>query len=145
MLKRGRKSAASLSVISTVTDYRPAAPEGLTKEQAEIWEIVVGRMPSGWFTKETHELLINYCRRVTTARLLSGVIDNFQRDWLYDDDGVKRLDKLTLLRDREVKAIVMLARSMRLSPSSRYRNDKAAAAIDRAPKDGRLPPWERAS
>jgi hypothetical protein len=135
-----RKSAASLAVIKPIADYRPPPPDDLTKEQAELWTIVVNRMPSGWFTRETHELLINYCRRVTTARMLSGLIDTFQSEWLRDEEAVDRFDKLTKLRDREVRAVVMLARSMRLSPSSRYRNETAARAIGKQPAGPA--PWE---
>jgi hypothetical protein len=57
-MKRGRKSAAELSVIvSPLNARRSPPPSELTDEQAEEWRAIVGRMPPGWFTREHFALL----------------------------------------------------------------------------------------
>jgi hypothetical protein len=136
-----RRSAESLAVVSTLAEYRPAPPDGLTPDQAAVWSDTVSRMPPNWFPRETHELLANYCKHVTTARLLSRLIDGFKPEWLSDPDGLPRLDKLTLLRDREVKGMANLARQMRVTQLSRYRGETAANAIRKEPMSGPRP-WE---
>jgi hypothetical protein len=136
-----RKSASALAVVSSVADYRPPPPESLTTEQAGEWVAVVGRMPSGWFTRETHELLASYCRHVTSARMLAKLIDAFRPEWLTDPDGVVRLDKLAKMRDREVRAMSSLATRMRITQQSRYRGETTATKVAKEPVTGRRP-WE---
>jgi hypothetical protein len=71
MAQRGRKSAASLSIVSVLGNERPAPPEDLTDEEAKEWRAIVGRMPADWFTRENFPLLVEYCRHVVRARDLA--------------------------------------------------------------------------
>jgi len=67
MAKRGRKSSASLSVISgngIEVISRPDAPVDLTDEQAAEWRAIVNRMPADWFTRET----VSIARLATAMR-----------------------------------------------------------------------------
>jgi hypothetical protein len=41
MAQRGRKSAASLSIVSVLGNERPAPPDDLTEEEAEEWRAIV--------------------------------------------------------------------------------------------------------
>jgi hypothetical protein len=119
-----RKSAASLSVVSSIMDHRPPPPDELTEEQAVEWRAVVGTMPADWFTRETFGLLATYCRHVVTSRLLSQEIDAFDQEWLHTPEGIIAYDKLTKMRDREGRAMSSLATRMRLSQAQRYRVEK---------------------
>jgi hypothetical protein len=70
--KGGRKSAASLSVVSMIGHERPAPPEELTEDEATEWREIAGRMPHDWFTRENFPLLAEYCRHIVRARDLAG-------------------------------------------------------------------------
>lgn len=139
MAKRGRQSAASLSVVQAVPGQRPVAPKELDREQKAVWEAVVQTKPADWFTDDTLPLLVAYCKHVVTARKLGGVIDKFDVGLLEDPEHVKRYDKLLAMRERETRAVTALARSMRLTQQSRYDAKRAntEAGSTRARK-----PWQ---
>ena len=86
--KRGRKSGASLETVLSVSGQpaRPAAPDCLTTDQAEVWQSVVGAMPADWFKAETFPLLSQYCRHTVAARVVDGLIANTRRvSWTFRD------------------------------------------------------------
>lgn len=140
MAQPGRKSAASLSIASPVTAIsRVAPPAGLTDKQRGLWLATVNSKPAEWFGDEHVPMLVEYVRHVETADMLTEQIENFDPEWLKDDDGLKRLDKLTGMRAREAALINTLARSMRLTQQSVYRADKAATLTDKG--RGRKP-WQ---
>jgi hypothetical protein len=132
-----RKSAASLSVVSSIMDHRPPPPEELTEEQAVEWRAVVGTMPADWFTRESHGLLTNYCRHLVTARKLSKEIDAFDQEWLHTAEGIVAYDKLTKMRDREARGAASLAIRMRICQAQRYRVEKRVKTTEAAK------PWHR--
>lgn len=140
MAQRGRKSAAALSVVSSIPGSRPEPPAELTEEQAEVWRSVVQTKPAEWFTDDSHPLLVAYCKHVTTARVLSQQIDRFEPEWLKEDDGPDRYKRLLDMREKETRAVTSLARSMRLTQQSRYDTSKAGrhAAKETAAKK----PWQ---
>jgi hypothetical protein len=72
MAQRGRKSAASLSIVSLLGNERPAPPDELAEEEAAEWRAIASRMPHDWFTRENHPLLAEYCRHIVRARDLAG-------------------------------------------------------------------------
>ena len=49
MAQRGRKSAASLSIVSVLGTERPAPPDELTEEEAEEWQRTVASEASRFF------------------------------------------------------------------------------------------------
>lgn len=128
MAQPGRKSAASLStVVGMVTSLkRLAPPDDLTTEQRSIWLATVNSKPAEWFGDEHMPILREYVRHVVTAEVLTREIDGFNPEWMADDDGLKRYDRLTGMRAREAGVINTLARSMRLTQQAAYRADKAA-------------------
>jgi hypothetical protein len=141
-MKRGRKSLADLATIAQATDSRPGAPYGLGDDAASVWESTVQAMPPSWFRPETWPLLEAFCRHVVTGRKLSAEIERGDRStkWLRNDDDAKRLDLLTRMRDRETKAAVATARSLRLTKSSQMRSEAAGRAVrDNYPG---VKPWE---
>ena len=91
---RGRTSAEALSVIgpSGIETYRrPDAPDELTSEQAAEWHAVVNRMPADWFPRETHAMLVQYCRLLIRARRLAQLIDAAENAERFDVDAYRDL------------------------------------------------------
>ena len=141
MATRGRKSAAALSVVAGSIDGRPKPPTDLTEFQAAIWARTVAAESLDQFrTAALQQLLKEYCRHCETAHTLAVLIDEFDPAWLADEDGLKRYDKLLLMRDRETKAIGDKATKLRLTNQSRYTPQAAATAAKNA--GGRAKPWE---
>jgi hypothetical protein len=141
MAARGRKSAASLEIITTVADAAPDAPYDLTDEAASVWRGVLDSLPAGYVAGEQFDTLAAYCRHVVSARFLSREIDRFKLEWLKVEDGPDRLNKLLAMRDREVRGVLATARALRLTNQSRYRPERAATARG-ASAAGSAKPWE---
>jgi hypothetical protein len=105
----GRRSAASLSIVSVLGNERPAPPDELTEEEAEEWRAIASRMPADWFTRENHPLLAEYCRHIVRARDLAADIAAFKRfppEVRLTSDGIQRYDMLLRMADRERAAMV---------------------------------------
>lgn len=143
MATRGRKSAASLSVVVGSIDGRAAAPNDLTAAQRKVWADTVATEAVDVFRGEARlQMLRDYCRHVVEADRLAAVIDQFDMAWLDDDDGVRRYDKLAALRDREARAAADKATKLRLTNQARYTPQAAATASKNA--GGARKPWEKA-
>ena len=140
MAQRGRKSAAALAVVSPeIGAPRALPPAVLTPAQRVVWMETVNSKPSEWFGPEHVPILEAYCRHVVTARTISEQIEEFDPDWLKDDDGLKRFDRLLAMHTRETGRVNELARAMRLTQQSIYRADKAATLERKARSDK---PWQ---
>jgi len=81
-------------------------------------------------------MLVDYCRHVVKADVIDAQIKQFDPEWLNENDGLKRYDRLLAMAHRESQIINTLARSMRLTHQASYRADKAV------PKNGRKL-WQR--
>jgi hypothetical protein len=114
--KRGRKSGASLQTVSIdCKSVRPAAPDCLTTNQAEVWKSVVKSMPADWFGAETHPLLIQFCRHTVTAREVDRLINEHEACEL----NIRFYNRLLIMRARESAALTALARTMRMTQQAR--------------------------
>ena len=125
----GKRSAASLSVVSVLNEARPAPPNELTEEEATEWREIAARLPHDWFVRENYPLLMEYCRHIIRARDLAGDIVKFKRfpdEVRETTEWVEHYDRLLRMADRERAAIVNLATKMRLTQQSRYLEKKAA-------------------
>jgi hypothetical protein len=137
--KRGRQSQADLAVVPLPAP-RPDPPGELTDEQKAIWRTVVDHMPADWFRPETHAMLSAYCRHVCRERFLSRELDRFEADWLCAEDGPNRYNKLSAAAERESRAALALARSMRITQQSQQ-DPKSAFRQRRNMPSGPVP-WE---
>lgn len=136
MAARGRKSAASteITIASNVEVInRPRPPVELTTEQASEWRAVVNRMPAEWFPRETHGLLVQYCRHVVAARHIAQLIARTEKSKSLDVD---EYDKLLKMQEREGRAISSLATRMRITQQATVRAESARKPIQIEP------PWE---
>jgi hypothetical protein len=133
---RGRKSAASLTVISASgieTVQRPEPPAELTEEQAAEWRAMVNRLSAEWFPRETHPLLVQYCRHVVSARRVAQLIERAEADDAFD---VATYQCLLRMQIAESKAIALLGMRMRITQHS-------STTEGQAKKPSMLPrPWD---
>jgi hypothetical protein len=137
MNQRGRKSAASLSVVSGGVIERPKAPDDLNDEMKTEWIAVVNRMPADWFTRETHSILAQYCRHVVAANRVSQLIEQWETT---DGLEIGDYDRLLKMQEREGRAISSLATRMRLTQQSKYTERTSQTASNKS-KSG-FKPWQ---
>jgi hypothetical protein len=133
---RGRKSAASLAVISSSgieTIERPRPPSELNDEQSFEWNAVVNRLPADWFGRETQGLLAQYCRHVVAARRVASLIASAEAD---PECSIKDYDRLLKMQEREGRAISSLATKMRLSQQTTYDKSRKKPTSARKPWEG---------
>jgi len=143
MAERGRKSAASLSVVVGSIDGRPKPPSDLTKFQAGVWERTVANEAATFFnTAALQQMLKEYCRHVESANKLAKMIEVVEQTKQFDEDSIKAYDKLLLMRDRETKAIGDKATKLRLTNQARYTPQAASTASKKVQE---RKPWEVAS
>jgi hypothetical protein len=136
MTKRGRKSAASLAlrpVTPVEATPRPAPPDELSDEEADEWRAVVDRLPADWFARETHPLLVQYCRHVVTARRIRQLIAKLEAE---EDFSLKDWADTLKMQQRESAVLATLATKMRISQQSTY--DKSRKKGD----GGKSKPWD---
>jgi hypothetical protein len=144
---RGRKSAASLSVISSSgieTIERPRPPSDLNQEQAREWVSIVNRMPADWFPRETHGMLAQLCRHLVAARRVADMITALENELSGEPEegqtqaqiilgATKAFDRLYKMQEREGRAISSLSTKMRLSQQSTYDKSKRKPGQTRKP------------
>jgi hypothetical protein len=96
-------------------------------------------MPTGWFNRAQHPLLIAYCRHTTRANQLARLVNDFEAEWIAEEGGLQRLDKLMAMAERETRALTACARSMRITHQAQILPRGAGRAND-APQGPR--PWD---
>jgi hypothetical protein len=147
-----RKSAAAMSVVTPIVDHRPPVPDDMPEAQAVIWQGITNRLPHDWFRREHLEMLRAYVQHAAIAQVIARRIEAFDPQWFGEDGGLERFDHLSKVLDREHRAMLMLARAMRITHQAQY-DPKVMGAKARAAggsfgyvgADGekRLVPWER--
>jgi len=138
MKQRGKKSLASVTVLTPLQSRPLPPPEGFSHDQALLWIAVVATKPAGWFTADTVPILAAYVKATMGHRVVSGELDTFLPEWLRTDEGLARFNRLTAIQDRQARLLSSLATKMRLTQQSRY----AARGADRADaKAGGARPW----
>lgn len=136
-----RKSAASLAIV-TPAFGRPDPPLELKAAEAEIWRTVVATKPAEWFSRDTHPLLIAYCRAKIGADVVAKQVAAFDEAWLTDPEGLKRYERLLRMARSQAATLAQLATKMRISQQSRYDTRVAANA---AKPSAAAKPWESPS
>ena len=107
--------------MSITTINRPEPVRGLTDDQADEWQAIVDRMPAEWFPRETHALLAQFCRHVTSAQHINRLIQNLISS---DDFTLEAFDQLLRMQEREGRAMSSLATRMRITQQARYSRNK---------------------
>lgn len=119
MAQKGRKSAAALTVAAQVAPVisvaRLAPSMHLSDAEQVVWCRVVNDQPASGFTELHRDMLDMYCQHVVSAQILDDEIKAFDREWMRDDDGLKRYDTLLKMREREVRSASSLATRLRIT------------------------------
>ena len=98
-----------------------------------MWRMTVAAMPADWFGRESHPMLVAYCQHVCRSRWLAAKLDAAAEKLLKADGGVPLLDKLLAAAERESRAVMALARSMRLTLQAKYDARAAGRAANGPP------------
>jgi hypothetical protein len=119
---------SNLSVVQTFpTQQRPPAPAGLSPDEAAEWRALVACMPATWFPRECHAALAALCRHTVRARVIGGRITEVQAKALNTEEGIRVLDRMLAMLERETRQITSLSRAMRLTQQTRVNKVVAAA------------------
>ena len=145
MKQRGRKSTATLAIASPASDLdqarqRPPAPNDLSDPEKVIWRRVVAAMPAGWFQPEHRDTLSAYCRHATRSVQFNEMASAFTPADVGEKIDLEDLDRIARMADRETRAALALARSMRLTHQAQIRAEKAGK--EREKENGESKPWE---
>lgn len=116
-------------------------PADLSAQESVTWRAVVDTKPVDWWDAASVPLLVAYCRAVAMERTIAEQIHAFDAEWLDNEAGLKRYDKLRSMHEGQARTMASLATRMRLSQQSRYHNEKGAGAKAKTAAK----PWERAS
>lgn len=97
-----------------VPGQRPEPPEGLSPEEAAEWRAIVARMPSDWFTRETHGLLENYVKVTCNLRWVNSYITDF-RSKPMTGPRVLHLTRMLRLQTGQAGMLATLATKLRIT------------------------------
>lgn len=146
MGSRGRKSTASMEVAALVapitSEKRLMPPAHVNDAVREEWLRVVNDQPAGSFTSTHAPMLEMYCKHIVKARMLDDEIEAFDRAWMADDDGLRRLDKLTAMAERESRAASSLATRLRITRQAVEHPTTVGRSLKNQAKSRK--PWELA-
>jgi hypothetical protein len=137
-----RKSAAALAAVTPLKE-RPAAPTELTDDERVVWDAVVATKPADWFTRDTHPLLVQYCRATLRARQVAKIIEDVESDGgMTGADKASAFKELVAMEARISGTLSTLATKMRISQQSRYGARGADGSHHRANAGAPAKPWE---
>lgn len=143
-MKRGRKSDSEITIRSMLTianaEGRLNPPNNFTEAEMAIWLETVNDNPPDAFRATHRPLLMMYCRHVARAGILAEEITAFKREWLSDDEGLRRFDTLLKMAEREARAASSLATRLRLTRQAV--EHRVTVGIAQANHSRTTKPWE---
>ena len=140
----GRKSAAAVAVVQGSFGTRAEPPAELSPGAQVIWRRTIASEAVDFFrTAALQAMLADYCRHTEAADVLAAQIDAFDPDWFQSDEGLKRFDMLTKMRERETRAAADRARKLRLTNQSRYTQRGAEVAGRKSTAEDK--PWQKSA
>lgn len=139
MKQRGQKPAAADNVVDIAVASRPRPPDDLTEGEKLFWNDVVAGRPADFFEFASLPLLAEYCRTKTEVDFIAESIREFKHEWMNTEDGLKRYEKLSVMRTKAQTRLMALATKMRLTQQSRY---VPHSKNNRTPTRNGPKPWE---
>ena len=88
---------------------------------------------------ESYRLLVEYARSADLGNKIAAQLDAFDPDWIADDDGLKRWDRLQMMAARNQGVLSTLATKLRIATSSSVRAENAGTILK---KGAKKKPWE---
>ena len=146
MERRGRKSSLAKVTKTAKTPAKRAKksffpPVLLSEAEQEIWDRIVSDEPAGAFTPEHADLLVNYCRHIVQASVISALISNIKPTSLKTYEGLFRYSKLLDMREKEVRSASSLATRLRITRQATYDPKTLSRAKTNQTGKG-AKPWE---
>ncbi len=146
MARRGRKSGAEIATAPPAdlqaAREHPPAPEGMTTPERLIWNRVSGAMPAGWFKREHIDLLRAFCQHAARSDRFNQMASAIDPQEIGERIELTDLDRISKMAERESRAALALARTMRITHQAQIRPESAATKRDSVPADEKRP-WER--
>jgi hypothetical protein len=125
MQQRGRQSSAALAIVDESPTSALSVPSGLSQAERTVWLRTVNGRPGDYFGSEHVAMLVEYCRLVCRMDVIDQQVREFRPEWLADEEGLKRYDRLLSLAARLSGAAFNLARAMRLTHHAVHEAKKA--------------------
>ena len=136
-MPRGRKSAASLSVVPLVPGQgRPEPPASLDVLERQIWRDVVEALPAHWIDR-AGEIVLR--RLVAQAAVTERREARLRELRARDRDAGEDADALATQHGVSAKLVAYLVNQLRATPKARMVSRAVGPEVERAP---RLRPWE---
>ncbi len=124
MAQRGRKSSANIAMLMPLDAgniealQRLKPPEGLTLDERRVWKVMVDGKPPEWFGLEHVPIMLGYVRATVAADEWDRLIKTLDKS---APEYPKLLQRYNANRKQETNQINLLARSMRLTHQSAFR------------------------
>jgi hypothetical protein len=136
-MRRGRQSAAALSVIPLVPGQgRPPQPAGLDRLERRIWRDVVDALPAHWLDPAGQLVLRRLVAQAAIAERREARLRQLRAQG--KDDG-EDADALAALHGVSAKIVAYLLGQLRATPRSRMVSRAAGPEVEGAPK---FRPWD---
>jgi hypothetical protein len=116
MRQRGRRSAASLSVVATTEAPRPAPPRPLSREAKAVWRATTARFRPDHFVG-AEPVLEAYAEGVV---MLRNLVERIKETNASEPVDYKRLAALMQLQKAQALLIGNLGGKLRLTPRARF-------------------------
>lgn len=130
MAQRGRKSVAERAMVALPSVQRlasrPPPPEGLDESERARWIAICDERPADYWLESDLPLLYDLVRTERMVRDCDRLIA--EHGTVYADArGELKRNPAVGTRDAHLRLITTLQRTLRLSPSARYKTDRGQA------------------
>ena len=88
------------------------------RHRRTLWQLIVTRLPPDWFKDEHLAQLRAFCQHVWLAEMLAPQLEEFDPATLVTEAGRLHFEQLARMLDKEHRAMLGLARALRLTVSS---------------------------
>src|ERR1044072_4196147 len=92
-------------------------PEGLSTEEAELWDSIVAALPRGFLNVANSHMLHKLCANSVMSSILST-----QMAVATEAKDMQNLERLSELQARASRAVGNISTKLRLTPNSRHRH-----------------------
>jgi hypothetical protein len=136
-MSRGRKSGASLVVVSLVPGQgRPEPPADLDAFEQRVWREVIAALPAHWVDPAGQLILRRLVAQVAVSEKWEARLRQLRAE---DRDAGEDVAKLVAMHGAAAKTIAHLLGQLRATPRSRMVSRAAGPQIARTSS---LRPWE---
>lgn len=122
-----RKSVADLSTVAVLSDDRIEPPLHLSESQRSEWRAIVDSLPADYFRPGDVPLLSAFCVASALHKQAQAHIEEHGMV-LENDRGTMTANPAASILMTQASSMASLAMKLRLCPSARMRQEKAATA-----------------